>query len=198
MNLLGITFCGSLFDGCSCFLGKKDKPMNNMQLETELLSLSDETLQVLPFAESFELKNLFPQNNHVEDWTHLVVGCDKRVIFFRDTMGFTAHGQVLNNHRFDDVLKGPYSRFFEVCMNMIMTGCGSSFLLLFKGTVYLATLFSYLNNSKNVIGGAIYIRKLNSIPEVTKDMQMFVQTRRSTEVVRKNQNISASNRKDDA
>lgn len=186
MNLLGITLCGSLFDGCSCFLGKKDKPVTNMQLESELLSLTDETLQVLPFAEGFELNNLFPDNNHVEDWTQLVVGCDKRVIFFRDTMGFAAHGQVLTNSRFDDVLKGPHARFFDICMNMILTGSCSSFLLLFKGTVFLATLFSYLNNSKNVIGGAIYIRKLTSIPEVTKDMQMFVQTRRSTEIVRKN------------
>ena len=54
--------------------------------------------------------------------------------------------------------------------------------------MHLATLFSYLNDSGKVVGGAVYIRKLSSIPECTQDVQMFVQVRKSTEVVRKNPN----------
>ena len=186
MSLLGISFnCGNLFESFSCFCHRKpDLPTLKAQYENELLSLSDETIQILPFVKgSFELQNLFPTNNHVEAWSHLVLGCDKRVVSFKDALGFS-DGKDLPNNRFDDVLKGPYARFFEVCMDMILSGCGSSFLLLFKGTVHLATLFSYLNESGKVVGGAVYIRKLNSIPEVTDNVQMYVQARRSKELRR--------------
>lgn len=184
-NMLGVTLCGNLFGSFSCIFGsKKSLPQLKEQYENELLSLSDETIQILPFVKgSFELQNLFPTNNRVQDWSHLVLGNDRRVISFRDTLGFS-NGENLPNNRFDDVLKGPYARFFEVCMDLILSGCGSSFLLLFKGTVHLATLFSYLNDSGRVVGGAVYIRKLSSIPEVTENVQMFVQARRSNDIRR--------------
>ena len=117
MSLFGITLCGSIFN--DCFFGlKHNRPKLKEQLENELMALSDDTIQILPFVKgSFELQNLFPDSNHVEDWTHLVLGCDRRVVSFKDTLGFAAHGESLPNHRFDDVLKGPYARFFEVCMD---------------------------------------------------------------------------------
>lgn len=185
----------------SCFGVKKGIATLEQRYEDEPTPKAPRSMpfiEILTFMQGqFDLQSLFPTSNIQQPWVHVVIGFDKAVISYVDTLGFTEPGSP--NKRFEDVLKGSYVRFFDFCFDLILTGCGNSFLFLLNGQMHLATMFSYLSVCAEVTGGAVYIRSLTTTAVTdaytSERLRTFTKTRNSNEFPMRSKETTRRGRK---
>ena len=169
---------------CSCFFNKNKEKKDKEFYEKRLLSLQDNSdIKVLPFLSFLPLTDIFPEKNHVAEWSVYVIGKNKRLVVSQDNLGLS-DGNMLNK-KFDAVLEGKNGDFFDTIFNMIINGHESQFLMVYKEKLYFANTYSFHNESKAVIGGILFIRLYSSMTElVPKNAELVVNVRKSKEYER--------------
>jgi hypothetical protein len=173
----------TIFKTLNCFWGGGSKKAKK-QFEDKLMSLRNSDIQVLPFTNGLiPLKNLYPRQNHVEDWTIIQFGNDKSIISFHDKLGLMSIPEdSLVNERYDNILNGSTKRFFDTIFDMILSSINSQFLIVFKDKLHFCNTYSYLNEHKQVVGGCIFIRLYSSVDDITDGgYGLVVEPRKSRE-----------------
>lgn len=170
----------TIFRNLNCFFGGAKRKKTKKHFEQELLKIQDETdIQVLPFAETVELKDIYSVSNHVKDYTIIIFGVDKNIVLCQDTMGFVGDGETILNKQYDEVLSGKNRKFFDIVMNMILSRINHQFLLLYNERLHFCNTFSYVKQSGTPIGGCVFLRKYSSLPEINGKYDLYVQPRKS-------------------
>lgn len=187
-----MSIIGSIFTfenaNCKCFTTKnkkeKQKEKDKSFYENKLMSLQENTeIKVLPFLSFLPLTDIFPQQNHVAEWSVYVIGKNKRLLVSQDNLELSDVSML--NKKFDVVLEGRNTEFFYTIFDMIIKGHESQFLMIYKDRLYFANTYCFKNENNTIIGGILFIRLYSSMHElVPKDSQLLVNIRKSKEYER--------------
>lgn len=171
-SLFNVTLCDTLAHSLAC-CGKHDD--DDGCGETVHKECATESIDIIPITrEALPIKNLYPFTNCCQNWTIISFGSDRSIIAVQDGCHFLTdvNAKGLQNHKYNDVLKGKCSRFFDRLFIMILHGKHEHFMVLFRGILYVASAFSH-KHGEVVIGGVVYIRLLSSIPEMRDGVRRF-------------------------
>ena len=148
------------------------------------MSIQESTdIKVLPFLSFLPLTDIFPEQNHVAEWSVFVIGKNKRLVVAQDNLGFCETSML--SKRFDAVLEGKNADFFHTVFEMILCGTESQFLMVYKEMLYFTNTYTFRNEEKTPIGGILFIRLYSSMVElVPKHQEVVVSTRKSKEYER--------------
>ncbi len=182
-----MSIIGSIFNFKinSCFSFKNNlKNKTQKYYEDKLLSIQNSTdIKVLPFLSFLPLTDIFPEKNHVADWSVYVIGKNKRLVIAQDNLKFSELSML--NKRYDSVLEGKNADFFQTVFEMIISGTETQFLMVCQERLYFTNTYTFKNENGTPIGGILFIRLYSSMTElIPKDRQLQVSTRKSREYER--------------
>lgn len=192
MSIIGSIFSFTI-PSCSCFFGKANKSKREKDFyERRLLSMQANTdIKVLPFLSFLPLTDIFPEKNHVVDWSVYVIGKNKRLVISQDNLELA--DQSMLNKKFDTVLEGKNGEFFDTVFQMIISGHETQFLMVVKEKLYFANTYTFKNEEKVSIGGILFVRSYSSMSElIPKNHELAVNVRKSKEYDRALQEIKKS------
>lgn len=184
MSLVGSIFSFN-FDKCFCFMRKKTKKDGQKAAyEKRLMSLQfDMDVKVLPFLSFLPLTDIFPQKNHVSEWSVYIIGKNKRLVVAQDNLHLSDESML--NKKFDSILEGKNGEFFNLVFDMIINGHETQFLMVVNNQLYFANTYTFMNEEKKPIGGILFVRLYSSMDElVPKNHDMIIDVRKSREYAR--------------
>lgn len=140
--------------------------------ESNLYTIGEKhNISILPIQQSFELENLYPKYNHVQEWTTLVIGKDKTYILCNLGGIAFANSDKLVNHKGAGILPEALEEFFDPLWNKTLTGKNLQLFIVIDGRTYFMNTFAFKNNSSQVIGACMFLRQFSTIPNVFSQLQ---------------------------
>jgi hypothetical protein len=115
---------------------------------------------VLPVRSSFELDNLYPKHNHVDQWSSFVIGLDKTYIL-ANTNNLNFNGLV--NHKGTGILPTSIEQFLDPIWDRTLAGNQVQLFIVFDKQTYLLNSYSLKNNFDQVIGACLFMRLVDSL-----------------------------------
>jgi hypothetical protein len=158
----------------NCFCTAKESTNADKQSENEtfarsLFNLSEKhNISILPVENTFELENLYPKRNHVEEWTTFVVGKDKTYIVSNPGSMSFANSDNLVNHKGTGFLPSSLEEFLDPIWDRTLGGNDLQFFILYDGKTYFVNTFGFKNRSGNIVGACMFLRLFETIPNQFK------------------------------
>lgn len=121
---------------------------------------------ILPVDKSFNLENLFPPGNNVEEWNIFIIGNDKKYILSEiNTLGIEKYNKfdVINTKGLTS-LPEELVEFLESVWEETLKGINMQFFIICKSITYLCNSYVLQNEKRITIGAVLFIRKLIDIP----------------------------------
>lgn len=126
-------------------------------------------INVLPVLPNFDIQNLYPITDRVEQWNVLVVGSDKTYIlaslkdpFMR--MDPPDAETLLPNRQGPEVLPAELNAFFDPVWDKTLLGRQLQFYILWNERLYFINTYPFFNSSHRVIGAILFMRAFHSLP----------------------------------
>ena len=126
-------------------------------------------INVLPVLPNFDIQNLYPITDCVEQWNILVVGSDKTYILASLKDPFirldppNAEAQ-LPNHQGHDVMPAELNAFFDPVWDKTLLGRQLQFYILWNERLYFINTYPFFNSGHRVIGAILFMRAFHTLP----------------------------------
>jgi hypothetical protein len=162
------TFCACLYPDVEAF-----------KLKQELYNVTKKyKISILPIASGFDLDNLYPLTNHVAAWSTFIVGKDKTYILAncKNLKIENLNTDKLLNHTGEGIIPDEMREFLDPIWDRTLMGNQCQFYMVFNGQTYFANSYPFLNNKKKVIGGILFLRLYETMPDVFLQNEIPVKT----------------------
>jgi hypothetical protein len=160
----------------NCFCSKpqpnKETSTKRDSFERNLYTIGEKhNISILPIQQAFDLDNLYPKSNHVQEWTTLVIGKDKTYILCNLGNISFVNSNKLVNHKGTGILPAALEEFFDPIWDNTLTGKNLQLFMVIDGRTYFMNTYSFKNNSAQSIGACMFLREFNTIPNVFSGYQ---------------------------
>lgn len=160
----------------NCFCAKpqpiEQPTVNRESFERNLYTIGEKhNISILPIQQSFEIDNLYPKANHVQDWTTLVIGKDKTYILCNLGNISFVNSNRLVNHKGTGILPAALEEFFDPIWDNTLNGSNMQLFLVIDGRTYFLNTYCLKNNHLHAIGACMFLREFNTIPNVFSSYQ---------------------------
>lgn len=160
----------------NCFCSKpcsiKQSKKQRDSFDRDLYTIGEKhNISILPVQHTFELDNLYPKSNHVQEWTTLVIGKDKTYILCQLGGIAFANSDKLVNHKGAGIMPESLEEFFDPLWDKTLTGRNLQLFIVIDGRTYFMNTFALKNSNLHVIGACMFLRPFNTIPNVFSGYQ---------------------------
>ena len=126
-------------------------------------------INVLPILPNFDIQNLYPITDCVEQWNILVVGSDKTYILasLKDPFIRLEPRDIevrLPNKHGNEVLPPELDAFFEPVWDKTLLGKQLQFYIIWNDRLYFINTFPFFNSAQAVIGAILFMRNFHAVP----------------------------------
>jgi hypothetical protein len=168
-------------------------------IDRQIYNVSREyKISILPIYPNFEIDNLYPLTDHVELWNIFIIGNDKTYILanVNDPHIQIPKSQDLSNNHSEDVIPTELHAVFDAIWTKTLLGRKLQFYMVWNGKLYFINTYPFLNGKNKVIGGIMFMRAFDTMPEVgfTSLEGYLIPRRRSQDIPISSQDIPRSPR----
>jgi hypothetical protein len=156
----------------NCFCSQKLEEKNEKENENDIFAKNmydlsaKHNISILPIQNNFELENLYPKSNHVQDWITFVIGKDKTYILANTGSNVFGNSRQLVNHKASGFLPNSLEEFLDPIWERTLSGSDMQFFMLYDGKTYFVNTYSFKNKSNNVIGASMFMRLFDTLPNL--------------------------------
>jgi hypothetical protein len=138
-------------------------------LQKELYHVSQKyKIAILPIVTDYDLDNLYPITDRVEQWNIMVIGNDKTYILasLRDPYlrPFREEG-VLNNNG-ETTIPPELQGFFSPIWDKTLAGSQLQFYIVYSSHLYFINTYPILNGKKKIIGAIMFMRAFETLADL--------------------------------
>lgn len=154
-----------------CFGGRKSKTIDKKsedELHKNIYDVSPEyKVSILPIQAHFDIENLYPTTDQVHIWNIFIVGCDKTYILanINDEHICIPNARQLPNHQGPKMLPNELVIVFDNIWTKTLEGRKLQFYMVWNGKLYLINTYPMSNNKNKIIGGILFMRGFDTVPE---------------------------------
>jgi hypothetical protein len=145
-----------------CF-GSKDKEKIDHYPELQNLSFKY-NISVLPLFKSFNIDDLHPTTNNVENWITFIIGKDKRYIVANNINYLNIN--ISQNEILNKIGKDGIFDFLNPLWDKTLQGRKLQFFMIYQNKTYFVNTYPYYNNVNIIIGASMFIRPFDTMPAI--------------------------------
>lgn len=120
---------------------------------------------LLPIEKHIQLDDIFPKENHVEEWNIFIIGKSKNYILANiKSLGLDEdlRDKIVNTKGLH-ALPEELVTFLDSVWEETLKGTSMQFFIIVKSVTYLCNSFPLQTTAKNSIGALLFVRKMNSV-----------------------------------
>lgn len=152
----------------NCLPIKKNITINMpTNISPELYDYSRQNdILIIPLVKEYNLDNLYPKEDQVEQWNIFIVGQDKTYIQAKvtNTLFEIDEKKILNTKGDEKISISPrFKHFLDKIWDYTLSGQKLQFFTYISSKLFLLNSYPFLNDCDEIIGGICFIREAGII-----------------------------------